>query len=55
VDSIQRFAGDDYTRARYYDFDPDFLTEMEPNVRHDNRHSAAIPPIPGSGTDPSAH
>jgi hypothetical protein len=28
--SIQLFAGDDYTRARYYDFASDYLIEMEP-------------------------
>jgi hypothetical protein len=40
ISAIQRFAGDDYSRARYYDFDPDFLIEMEPHVRHYNLHSA---------------
>jgi heme-degrading monooxygenase HmoA len=32
--AIRRFAGDDMTRAKYYDFDPDFLLEMEPEVTH---------------------
>ena len=32
--SIRRFAGDDLARAKYYDFDPDFLLEMEPEVLH---------------------
>ena len=32
--AIRRFAGDDMTRAKYYDFDPDFLLEMEPMVTH---------------------
>jgi hypothetical protein len=32
--AIRRFAGDDMTRAKYYDFDPDFLLEMEPLVTH---------------------
>jgi heme-degrading monooxygenase HmoA len=34
VEAIQRFAGDDYTRARYYDEDDDFLLEREPLVTH---------------------
>jgi hypothetical protein len=33
-DAIKRFAGKDYGRARYYDFDPDYLIEMEPHVQH---------------------
>lgn len=31
-DAIRRFAGPDMLKARYYDFDPDFLIEMEPEV-----------------------
>lgn len=34
VESIQRFAGDDYARARYYDEDDEFLLEREPFVTH---------------------
>ena len=34
VDAIKRFAGEDYQRARYYDFDDDFLVEKEPFVLH---------------------
>jgi heme-degrading monooxygenase HmoA len=34
LDAIRRFAGDQLTRAKYYDFDPEFLLEMEPEVRH---------------------
>jgi heme-degrading monooxygenase HmoA len=34
VEAIQRFAGDDYTRARYYNEDDDFLLEREPLVTH---------------------
>lgn len=34
VAAIRRFAGDDYTRARYYDGDDDFLLEREPFVTH---------------------
>ncbi len=33
-EAIRRFAGDDMTRAKYYQFDPDFLLEMEPLVTH---------------------
>ena len=33
-DTIKRFAGEDYGRVRYYDFDPDYLIEMEPHVQH---------------------
>ncbi|HEY5710958.1 MAG TPA: hypothetical protein VIT38_03595 [Allosphingosinicella sp.] len=32
--AIRRFAGDDMTRAKYYDFDPDYLLELEPEVEH---------------------
>ena len=32
--AIRRFAGDDISAARYYDFDSDFLLEMEPEVVH---------------------
>jgi heme-degrading monooxygenase HmoA len=32
--AIRRFAGDDMARAKYYDFDPGFLLEMEPEVTH---------------------
>jgi hypothetical protein len=34
TDAIKRFAGDDYDRAKYYDFDSDYLIEMEARVRH---------------------
>jgi hypothetical protein len=34
IDAIKRFAGDDYSLAKYYDFDPNYLIEMEPHVRH---------------------
>ncbi len=34
VEAIKRFAGDDYTVAKYYDFDRSFLIELEPHVRH---------------------
>ena len=32
--AIRRFAGEDMAAAKYYDFDPDFLLEMEPQVLH---------------------
>ena len=32
--AIHRFAGEDVTKAKYYDFDPDYLLEMEPEVTH---------------------
>jgi len=34
IDAIRRFAGDELTKAKYYDFDPDFLLELEPEVTH---------------------
>ena len=32
--AIRRFAGADMARAKYYDFDADYLLEMEPEVVH---------------------
>lgn len=32
--AIRRFAGEDLTLAKYYEFDPDFLLELETSVRH---------------------
>jgi hypothetical protein len=34
TDAIKHFAGDDYSLAKYYDLDPDYLIEMEPRVQH---------------------
>ena len=34
MEAIRRFAGDELTKAKYYDFDPDFLLELEPEVVH---------------------
>ncbi len=34
LEAIKRFAGEDYDRAKYYDFDAEFLLEQEPFVRH---------------------
>lgn len=33
-ESIKRFAGDDFEKARYYDEDKKYLLEFEPNVIH---------------------
>jgi heme-degrading monooxygenase HmoA len=33
-EAIREFAGDDINLAKYYDFDKDFLLEMEPRVTH---------------------
>jgi hypothetical protein len=34
LDAIRRFAGAGLTKAKYYDFDPDLLLKMEPEVLH---------------------
>ena len=34
LNAIRRFAGDELTKAKYYDFDRDFLLELEPEVTH---------------------
>lgn len=34
LDAIRRFAGEDHEKAKYYDFDADFLLEFEPGVVH---------------------
>jgi hypothetical protein len=39
VDAIKRFPGENYRLAKYYDFDADYLTAMEPYVRHYDVHS----------------
>jgi len=33
-DAIRQFAGEDIEKAKYYDFDPDYLVELEPTVTH---------------------
>ena len=43
VAAIKRFAGDDYAHAKYYPFDPDYLIEMEPYVRHYDVYSGGTP------------
>ena len=34
LEAIRRFAGDELTKAKYYDFDPEFLLEMVPEAVH---------------------
>ena len=34
IDAIKQFAGEEYTKARYYPEDDDFLLEREPFVTH---------------------
>lgn len=34
VGAIKRFAGNEYEKAKYYDFDAGFLTEMELKAKH---------------------
>lgn len=38
IEAIKRFAGEDYEVAKYYDFDRDFLLELEPHVTHYTLH-----------------
>jgi heme-degrading monooxygenase HmoA len=37
-ETIRAFAGDDITVAKCYDFDKDFLIEMEPRSAHYEMH-----------------
>jgi heme-degrading monooxygenase HmoA len=34
IEAVKRFAGEDYAVAKYYEFDREFLLELEPHVRH---------------------
>jgi hypothetical protein len=34
IEAIKRFAGHEVRIAKYYDFDREFLIELEPYVRH---------------------
>lgn len=43
TEAIKRFAGDDYSMAKYYDFDSDYLIEMEPHVWHYEVYSDSSP------------
>ena len=48
TNAIKRFAGDDYSMAKYYDFDSDYLIEMEARVRHYEVYSETSPhPVRG--------
>jgi hypothetical protein len=43
VDAIKRFAGEDYLKAKDYDFDADYLIEMEAKVEHFDIRAASQP------------
>jgi len=45
TDAVKRFAGDDFRMAKYYDFDSDYLIEMEPHVRHYEVYSDSSPEL----------
>ncbi len=34
IDAVKEFAGEDYTKAKYYDEDKNYLLEFEPTVEH---------------------
>ena len=42
-DAIKLFAGNDYSLAKYYDFDSDYLIEMEARVRHYDVYAETSP------------
>jgi heme-degrading monooxygenase HmoA len=44
LDSIKRFAGNDYLRARYFPEDDEYLLEREPTVTHHELHVYAAAP-----------
>lgn len=43
-DAIAAFAGEDIEVAKYYDFDRDFLLQLEPTVQHHDVTGAAFAP-----------
>src|SRR6266481_9485666 len=43
TDAIKRFAGDDFSMAKYFDFDSNYLIEMEARVRHYEVYSETSP------------
>ena len=43
TDAVKRFAGDDFSMAKYYDFDSNYLIEKEAMVRHYEVSSPASP------------
>ncbi len=50
TDAIKRFAGDDYTVAKYYDFDPEYLIELEARVQHFEVYAQHLPaPLESAG------
>ena len=56
-DAIKRFTGEDYYRAKYYDFDHNFLVKLEPLVRHYELYAGVDPAReapPGHGGDEAA-
>ena len=56
IDAIQRFAGNDCTKAKYYDFDSSYLIEMEPYVRHYEMYQETSPdPLRGESRDIHGH
>lgn len=52
TDAIKRFAGDDYSLAKYYIFDPSYLLEMETCVHHYEvySYSSPDPSVPTRGS-----
>jgi hypothetical protein len=43
TDAVKRFAGEAYSKAKYYDFDSDYLIEKEAGVLHYEVSSQASP------------
>jgi hypothetical protein len=43
TDAIKPFAGDDFSMAKYYEFDSDYLIEKEAGVRHSEVSSETSP------------
>ena len=43
IESIKRFAGEDYEKARYYPEDDEYLLEREPRVVHAEALVVAFP------------
>lgn len=55
IEAIKRFAGEDYSRAKYYDFDANYLLELELYVNHyevdSSETSSLLEPKSPSGQD----
>jgi heme-degrading monooxygenase HmoA len=51
LESIKRFAGEDYERARYYPEDEKFLLEFEPAVGHYEYFEGESSLVPPRATD----